>query len=51
MIKTGNGTLKDVDVIKLVGVTRNTYYKYKAELRLEDLEAQGIELQLPESEG
>ena len=46
-----NGTLKDVDVIKLVGVTRNTYYKYKAELRLEDLEAQGLELQLPESEG
>lgn len=26
------GTLKDVEVIKLVGINRNTYYKYKKEL-------------------
>ncbi|MBQ2665150.1 MAG: recombinase family protein [Clostridia bacterium] len=26
------GTLKDVDVIKLTGLSRNTYYKYKREL-------------------
>jgi DNA invertase Pin-like site-specific DNA recombinase len=28
-----NGTLADVDVIKLTGVARKTYYKYKKELR------------------
>lgn len=28
-----DGTLKDADVIKLVGLARNTYYKYKKELR------------------
>lgn len=27
------GTLEDTDVIKLVGVSRNTYYKYKREMR------------------
>lgn len=27
------GTLKDVDVIKLTGLSRNTYYKYKRELK------------------
>jgi DNA invertase Pin-like site-specific DNA recombinase len=26
------GTLKDVDVIKLAGISRNSYYKYKREL-------------------
>lgn len=31
------GTLKDVDVIKLTGLARNTYYKYKRELREEML--------------
>ena len=30
-----DGTLKDKDVMKLVGLARNTYYKYKRELRLE----------------
>lgn len=28
------GTLKDVDVIKLAGVSRNSYYKYKNELKI-----------------
>ncbi len=28
-----NGTLADPDVMKLAGVSRNTYYKYKSELR------------------
>lgn len=28
------GTLSDDDVMKLVGVSRNTYYRYKKELRL-----------------
>lgn len=27
------GTLKDVEVMKLVGLSRNTYYKYKSELK------------------
>lgn len=31
--KDFNGTLSDVDVIKLAGVTRKTYYKYKRELK------------------
>ena len=31
--KDFNGTLADVDVMKLAGVTRKTYYKYKKELR------------------
>lgn len=30
--KDFNGTLKDVDCMKLVGLARNTYYKYKREL-------------------
>lgn len=29
------GTLKDADVIKLTGLARNTYYKYKRELKEE----------------
>lgn len=28
-----NGSLEDADVIKLAGISRNTYYKYKKELR------------------
>ena len=28
-----NGTLADLDVIKLIGLSRNTYYKYKKELK------------------
>ena len=28
-----NGTLADADCIKLIGIARNTYYKYKRELR------------------
>lgn len=31
--KDFNGTLKDVDVMQLAGLSRNTYYKYKRELR------------------
>ena len=31
--KDFNGTLSDVDCIRLIGIARNTYYKYKAELR------------------
>lgn len=30
--KDFKGTLKDTDVIKLVGISRNSYYKYKKEL-------------------
>lgn len=30
--KDFTGTLKDTEVMKLIGVTRNTYYKYKKEL-------------------
>lgn len=33
--KDFNGTLKDTEVMQLVGVARNTYYKYKSELRAE----------------
>ena len=28
-----NGTLTDVDCIRLIGISRNTFYRYKAELR------------------
>ncbi len=31
--KDFNGTLKDVEVIKIIGLARNTYYKYKKELK------------------
>src|SRR5699024_5230679 len=30
--KDFKGTLKDTEVIKLVGISRNSYYKYKKEL-------------------
>ena len=30
--KDFNGTLSDVDVMKLCGISRNSYYKYKKEL-------------------
>lgn len=30
--KDFNGSLTDVDVMKLIGVARNTYYKYKKEI-------------------
>lgn len=30
--KDFNGTLKDAEVIKLIGISRNSYYKYKKEL-------------------
>lgn len=33
--KDFDGDLKDADVMRLVGLARNTYYKYKAELRAE----------------
>ena len=28
-----NGTLSDAECIKLIGIARNTYYRYKAQLR------------------
>lgn len=31
--KNFNGTMKDVEVQKLTGLSRNTYYKYKRELK------------------
>ena len=31
--KDFNGTLADNECIKLIGISRNTYYKYKKELR------------------
>ena len=31
--KDFDGTLSDVDCIRLIGITRHTYYKYKAELK------------------
>ena len=34
--KDFNGNLNDEQVIKLAGVSRNTYYKYKRELKLEE---------------
>ena len=30
--KDFQGTLSDIDVIKLIGISRNSYYKYKKEL-------------------
>ena len=30
--KDFGGTLKDLEVMKLIGVARNSYYKYKKEL-------------------
>ena len=30
--KDFDGTLKDIEVIKITGLSRNTYYKYKKEL-------------------
>lgn len=30
-----DGSLSDAETIKLIGLARNTYYKYKHELRLE----------------
>ena len=32
---TFGGSLNDADCIKLAGISRNTYYKYKAELKAE----------------
>lgn len=31
--KDFDGTLSDADCIKLIGIARNTYYKYKRELQ------------------
>lgn len=33
--KDFNGTLKDIEVMKLIGIARNSYYKYKKELMQE----------------
>ena len=33
--KDFNGSLEDADVIKLAGISRNSYYKYKKEIRME----------------
>lgn len=35
LAKEFGGNLKDTDVIRLLGINRKTYYKYKRELRLE----------------
>ena len=32
-----DGSLKDTEVIKLVGVSRNSFYKYKNEMKKENL--------------
>lgn len=37
--KDFNGSLKDIEVMKLIGISRNSYYKYKKEL-VEDLNNQ-----------
>ena len=37
--KDFDGTLKDTEVMKLIGISRNSYYKYKRELNI-DLEAE-----------
>lgn len=39
--KTFNGTLEDKDVIKLIDINRNTYYKYKSEIKAE-IEAESL---------
>ena len=31
-----DGTLTDAECIKLIGIARNTYYKYKREMREDD---------------
>lgn len=36
IIKKYSGTLKDEEVMKLAGVSRNSYYKYKREIREEE---------------
>lgn len=36
--KDFNGTLNDIDCIKLTGISRNSYYKYKAELKQQNEE-------------
>lgn len=36
------GTLADAEVITLAGISRNSFYKYKAELRRERLEEMGV---------
>ena len=33
--KDFNGTLSDIDCMRMIGIARNTYYKYKAELKKE----------------
>ena len=33
--KDFNGTLSDADCMKLIGLARNTYYKYKREMKAE----------------
>ena len=35
--KDFNGSLSDIDVIKLIKISRNSYYKYKKEMILEEL--------------
>lgn len=34
--KDFNGNLSDVDCMKLIGIARNTYYKYKKELKYQN---------------
>lgn len=37
--KDFNGTLSDIDAIKIINISRNSYYKYKKELKENDFEA------------
>lgn len=37
--KDFNGTLSDIDTIKIINISRNSYYKYKKELKENDFEA------------
>ena len=35
--KDFNGSLQDIEIIPMLGIARNTYYKYKRELKLAPL--------------
>lgn len=48
--KDFDGTLKDIDVIKLAGISRNSYYKYKAEMIKEQEQEQAVDALLVDTE-
>ena len=41
--KDFHGNLSDAEIMRLTGLARNTYYKYKRDLREEQKEAAAIE--------